>query len=240
MARELTSHTGRSFQRLYDCRKPVKQYYIYFHDGLLGGPCCLKISSYPPAAPIAQAMRAGRIARDYRPNLFQPHSSPLPVQNLLEALSRPWRDIKHWFRRNSIKQYNKTGYFIRTDPPAAPLRKQCGQGPPSITPNRWGLISLSSICIAICGLVSDVTIAFSTALCADPPAIALLGSRNMILASAIPHGCIQCNETGLGGQVSMWLLSPTGNMSISLSRSSILQVTLSPPPTSDLPAKAIL
>ena len=26
--------------------------------------------------------------------------------------------IKHWFRGNSIKQYNKTGYYIRTDPPA--------------------------------------------------------------------------------------------------------------------------
>lgn len=48
VARELTSRTGRSFQRLYDCRKPVKQYYIYFHDGLLGGPCYLKISSYLP------------------------------------------------------------------------------------------------------------------------------------------------------------------------------------------------
>jgi hypothetical protein len=28
--------------------KPVKQYYIYFHDGLLGGPCYLKICSYLP------------------------------------------------------------------------------------------------------------------------------------------------------------------------------------------------
>jgi len=26
--------------------------------------------------------------------------------------------IKHWLRANSIKQYNKIGYFIRTDPPA--------------------------------------------------------------------------------------------------------------------------
>ncbi len=48
VARELTSRTGRSYHRLYDCRKPVKQYYIYFHDGLLGGPCYLKISSYLP------------------------------------------------------------------------------------------------------------------------------------------------------------------------------------------------
>ena len=28
--------------------KPVKKYYIYFHDAVLGGPCYLKISSYLP------------------------------------------------------------------------------------------------------------------------------------------------------------------------------------------------
>ena len=28
--------------------KPVKQYYIYVHDEVLGGPCYLKISSYLP------------------------------------------------------------------------------------------------------------------------------------------------------------------------------------------------
>lgn len=47
-SRELTTKTGKPFHKIYDCRKPVKQYYIYFHDGLLGGPCYLKISSYLP------------------------------------------------------------------------------------------------------------------------------------------------------------------------------------------------
>ena len=46
--RELTSKTGKKFERLYKCRKPVKQYYIYFHDSTLGGYCYLKISSYLP------------------------------------------------------------------------------------------------------------------------------------------------------------------------------------------------
>ncbi len=36
-SRELTSPKGRKYEKLYDCRKPVKQYYIYFHDQLLGG-----------------------------------------------------------------------------------------------------------------------------------------------------------------------------------------------------------
>jgi len=47
-ARELISQKGKKYEKLYDCRKPVKQYYIYFHDQLLGGPCYLKISSYLP------------------------------------------------------------------------------------------------------------------------------------------------------------------------------------------------
>ena len=45
---ELTSQAGKRYHRLYKCRKPVKQYYIYFHDQVLGGPCYLKISSYLP------------------------------------------------------------------------------------------------------------------------------------------------------------------------------------------------
>ncbi|MCK4822707.1 hypothetical protein KA005_43490, partial [bacterium] len=48
VSRELTSQAGKKFHRLYKCRKPVKQYYIYFHDQVLGGPCYLKISSYLP------------------------------------------------------------------------------------------------------------------------------------------------------------------------------------------------
>ncbi len=46
--RELISKNGKKHEKIYDCRKPVKQYYIYFHDQLLGGPCYLKISSYLP------------------------------------------------------------------------------------------------------------------------------------------------------------------------------------------------
>jgi len=46
--RELISKSGKKYEKLYDCRKPVKQYYVYSHDSLLGGPCYLKISSYLP------------------------------------------------------------------------------------------------------------------------------------------------------------------------------------------------
>ena len=46
--RQLTSKSGKPYERVYDCRKPVKQYYIYLHDALLGGLCYLKISSYLP------------------------------------------------------------------------------------------------------------------------------------------------------------------------------------------------
>jgi hypothetical protein len=36
------------YQQLYTVKKQVKQYYIYVHDAVLGGPCYLKISSYLP------------------------------------------------------------------------------------------------------------------------------------------------------------------------------------------------
>lgn len=48
VSRGLKTKSGRLFHRLYSCRKPVKQYYIYFHDQVPGGPCYLKISSYLP------------------------------------------------------------------------------------------------------------------------------------------------------------------------------------------------
>lgn len=47
-SRELTNKKGKIYQKLYQVTKQVKQYYIYFHDEVLGGPCYLKISSYLP------------------------------------------------------------------------------------------------------------------------------------------------------------------------------------------------
>lgn len=216
-ARELTSKNGKKFHRLYKCRKPVKQYYIYFHDEILGGPCYLKISSYlpfpcefyfnghnyirhqldqkgmfykmkdnaftetddPQALQEAAQQINGRLVQqriDYWMNRFfkfdkgkystrskylkhEWYLSQVEVcsnlifkssrfsTNLFERLidkfsrvgwpdsiaqilsKRPARSIsktfrrlydnnaciKHWFRGNSIKQYNKTGYLIRTE-----------------------------------------------------------------------------------------------------------------------------
>jgi len=47
-SKEVKSLKGLIYNKLYKTRKPVKQYYIYFHDTYLGGPCYLKISSYLP------------------------------------------------------------------------------------------------------------------------------------------------------------------------------------------------
>ena len=214
----MTSKTGKKFERLYKCRKPVKQYYIYFHDSTLGGPCYLKISSYLPFQcefylnghnaialqldqkkiqyklhgnaivdidnpdAIAEAVKSltGRMVFDritYWMNIFfkfnkgtystcskflhhdwylaqvevssnivfksarfctslferlldKFHRLGLP-ETIAQIFSRRnhsattsktfWRlydnnaCIKHWFRGNSIKQYNKTGFFIRTE-----------------------------------------------------------------------------------------------------------------------------
>ncbi len=216
--RELTSQNGIKYEKLYDCRKPVKQYYIYFHDQLLGGPCYLKISSYLPFqcefyfnGHNAIQVQLDKQGVHYRrhDNAFVDVDDPEAIRKAVESLHgravlnrvtywmnlffkfdkgkystcsrylqhewylsqveissnivfqsarfctslferildkfqrlglpesiaqifsrRPHRGsisktfwrlydnnacIKHWFRGNSIKQYNKTGFFIRTE-----------------------------------------------------------------------------------------------------------------------------
>jgi len=216
--RELTSRNGKKYEKIYDCRKPVKQYYIYFHDQLLGGPCYLKISSYLPFqcefyfnGHNAIQVQLDKQGVHYRrhDNAFVDVDDPEAVRKAVESLNgravlnrvnhwmnlffkfdkgkystcskylqhqwylsqveissnivflsarfctslferlldkfqrlglpesiarifsrRPHRGtisrtfwrlydnnacIKHWFRGNSIKQYNKTGFFVRTE-----------------------------------------------------------------------------------------------------------------------------
>ena len=216
--REFTSQNGKRHERIYDCRKPVKQYYIYFHDQLLGGPCYLKISSYLPFqcefyfnGHNAIQVHLDKQGVHYRrhDNAFVEADDPEAIRKAVESLNgravlnrvNHWMNIffkfdkgkystcskylhhewylsqveissnivfrsarfctslferlmdkfqrlglpesiaqifsrrthrgsisktfwrlydnnaciKHWFRGNSIKQYNKTGYFIRTE-----------------------------------------------------------------------------------------------------------------------------
>lgn len=49
-SREKTSNNGRKYHKIYKGHKPCKQFYIYLHDEVLGGPCYLKISSWLPFA----------------------------------------------------------------------------------------------------------------------------------------------------------------------------------------------
>ena len=46
-SREITTKAGKPFMKMYWCKKPVSQYYIYINDKNLG-LCSLKISSYLP------------------------------------------------------------------------------------------------------------------------------------------------------------------------------------------------
>ncbi len=217
-SKEITTKEGKKFNKIYDCRKPVKHYYIYFHDGLLGGPSYLKICSYLPFTcefyfnghnHAKLQMDKQGISYKTKDNAFIQVGNPDQLQNIVKELngkaimgraqhwkniffkfdkgkystrskflehqwyasqvevssnivfkssrfatslfervldkfqrlglpgsiarifsSRPhrrsisktfWRlydnnaCIKHWFRGNSIKQYNKTGYFLRTE-----------------------------------------------------------------------------------------------------------------------------
>lgn len=216
-SREFTTQKGRKHQALYKCNKPVKQYYIYFHDSVLGGPCYLKISSYLPfpcefyfnghnyikiqldKKGISYKMKENAFTDVSDPDVLNQATKEIDGQmiqqridfwmnkffkfdkgkystrskhlkhdwyltqvevcsniifksshyctslfeRLLDKFSRVglpdsiakifsrrparsssksfWRlydnnaCIKHWFRGNAIKQYNKTGYYIRTE-----------------------------------------------------------------------------------------------------------------------------
>jgi len=216
-SREFTTQKGKKHQSLYKCNKFVKQYYIYFHDSVLGGPCYLKISSYLPFPCefyfnghnyIKQQLDKKGVSYKMKENAFTDVSDPDALnqaakeidgkmiqqridfwmnqffkfdkgkystrskhlkhdwyltqvevcsnvifksaryctslfERLLDKFSRVglpdtiarifsrrparsssksfWRlydnnaCIKHWFRGNAIKQYNKTGYYIRTE-----------------------------------------------------------------------------------------------------------------------------
>lgn len=216
-AREFTTKKGRKHQVLYKCNKPVKQYYIYFHDSVLGGPCYLKISSYLPfpcefyfnghnyiklqldKKGCSYKMKENAITDAFDPDAVNQAATEIDgkmiqqridfwmnrffkfdkgkystrskhlkhdwyltqvevcsnvifksaryctslFERLLDKFSRVglpdtiarifsrrparsssksfWRlydnnaCIKHWFRGNAIKQYNKTGYYIRTE-----------------------------------------------------------------------------------------------------------------------------
>ena len=59
--------------------------------------------------------------------------------------------MKTWFRGNAIKQYNKTGYYIRTETTV------------NTPTNRWGWKNLPAFCRPICGSALAVTTVFSTA-----------------------------------------------------------------------------
>lgn len=216
-SREMESFKGKKYHKLYKARKQVKQYYIYFHDEVLGGPCYLKISSYLPfdcefyfnghnyarlrlerqgisyrmkdnafvdvgdpsvldiyAREITGTLIQSRInywmnryfkffrgsystrskylvhnwynsqveicsnaifkSSRYCTNLFERLLDKFHRLGLPESISqifsqRPGRSnskstqrlynnnacVKHWFRGNSIKMYNKQGYFLRSE-----------------------------------------------------------------------------------------------------------------------------
>jgi hypothetical protein len=125
-SRELTSKIGKIFHRIYKCRKPVKQYYIYFHDGLLGGPCYLKISSYLPFqcefyfnghnAAKLQMDKQG-IAYKTKDNAFTYVQDPEKLEEIVQNLTgrsiqnrvEHWKDI--FFKFNKGKCSTRSKYL---------------------------------------------------------------------------------------------------------------------------------
>jgi hypothetical protein len=122
-SRELTSRKGRNYERLYDCRKPVKQYYSYFHDQLLGGPSYLKLSSHLPFqtefyfnghnAVQVQLDKKG-IAYRRHDNAFVDVKDPDAIENAVKSLTgrEVSNRINHWM--NLFFKFDKGTYSTRS------------------------------------------------------------------------------------------------------------------------------
>jgi len=123
VSRELTTKTGKPFHRLYQCRKPVKQYYIYFHDQVLGGPCYLKISSYLPFhcefyfnGHNAVRLEFDKRGMDYKKNgnAFTAVEEPETLQEIANSINgyTVQNRINYWM--NLFFKFNKGTYSTRS------------------------------------------------------------------------------------------------------------------------------
>jgi len=122
-SRELTTRSGRIFHRIYKCRKPVKQYYIYFHDQVLGGPCYLKISSYLPFHcefyfnghnAIRFELDKKGIAYTIKDNAFTSVDNPQTLQHIASSIDghTVQRRINYWMSR--FFKFDKGKYSTRS------------------------------------------------------------------------------------------------------------------------------
>jgi hypothetical protein len=178
--KEIRTKSGKLFEKMYWCKKPVSQYYIYINDHELG-LCYLKISSYLPhycefycnghyylsrqfdKKGLSYKMSdnsfvevedlnylenlvsgfSGRVIEDrlklywdkwFRfskgDKLLEKHHRigiPDKMREVFDLKHTPKETktvqslfdtqacIKHWFKGNSIKMYNKGGYLLRVE-----------------------------------------------------------------------------------------------------------------------------
>ena len=86
----LQKKNGEPFDKLYKCSKIVKQYYIYFHDQYLGGPCYLKLSTYFPfnAEFYFNGHNAVRLQLDKQGIGYRMHKNPSPGFKTCRRFSR--------------------------------------------------------------------------------------------------------------------------------------------------------
>ena len=123
VAKELKTRSGKPFQRLYSCRKPVKQYYIYFHDQVLGGPCYLKISSYLPFHcefyfnghnAIQLELDKQNISYVKKENAFTKVANPEVLQEIAKSIDGHTIQHRIDFWMNRFFKFNKGSYSTRS------------------------------------------------------------------------------------------------------------------------------
>lgn len=109
-SREFFTKAGKKHRKIYKVKKPVKHYYIYFHDRVLGGPCYLKLCSYFPFTCqfyfnghnyVRHRLDQLGISYTMRGNAFTSVSDPDTLQTVAKAISGSMvqQRIHYWMNR---------------------------------------------------------------------------------------------------------------------------------------------
>ena len=109
-SREFFTEAGRKHHKIYRVKKPVKHYYIYFHDKVIGGPCYLKICSYFPFTCqfyfnghnyVRHRLEQQRISYTMKGNAFTSVSNPEVLQKVSEEITGRMiqQRIHYWMNR---------------------------------------------------------------------------------------------------------------------------------------------
>lgn len=127
--KEIRTKSGKPFEKVFVVKKPVKHYYIYFIDELLGGPCYLKLSTYLPFPAefyfnghnaISSALSRRNILFGMKENVFTFCQNPEVLPEIASSITgrQILERINYWmdrFFRFSKGKYSTRSKYMRHD-----------------------------------------------------------------------------------------------------------------------------